>query len=146
MSPTMHRRWYWKVYLGVMAVLLIGASILIVHDLREQSARDQLVQLASIPLYVAQLVGLFGFVYRRRIGSPLLWKLVLLASIAEVAWNGYETLNDTRDATSEQFGFFLLGIVAAATIVDLPLLIALYVYAFRSSALWWPEAPRAIAA
>jgi hypothetical protein len=131
----MVRRWYWKVYLAVMVVLTAAAIGVSLYYRKEAASYYGVADWASLPMYVVQLVGLFGFIYGRRIGSPLLWKLVFAATVLEQAWMVYETATDVGPLSFDD-----LPIIAAMAVIGaviyLPLLVALFIYAFRSPALW----------
>ena len=101
----------------------------------ETTAIEDIVGWAALPIYLVQLVGLFGFVYWRRIGSALLWKLVFAVTILDLLWQGYSFAIDAAGFADTGTGIFVIMLIVAAAIY-LPLLAALYLYAFRSDNLW----------
>ena len=101
----------------------------------ETTAIEDIAQWAGLPMYLVQLVGLFGFVYWRRIGSALLWKLVFAVTILDLLWQGYSFAIDAAGFTDTGTGVFVTMLVVVAAIF-LPLLAALYLYAFRSDDVW----------
>ena len=133
----MTRRWYWKLYLLVMAVLTLTfagwGQMFFLSE--ETTAIEDIAGWAALPMYLVQLVGLFGFVYWRRIGSALLWKLVFAVIILELLWQGYSFAIDAAGFADTGTGVFVIMLIVAAAIF-LPLLAALYLYAFRSDNLW----------
>jgi hypothetical protein len=131
----MRRRWYWKMYFILMAALTVGGAGLSFYHWNETASLDRLAEWASLPLYIVQLVGLFGFIYWRRIGSSLLWKLVFGATVLELVWAAYEMAVETSPLFSDDLSFFLAMAVGGIVLL-LPLLVALYIYAFRSRVLW----------
>jgi hypothetical protein len=88
-----------------------------------------------IPLYVIQLIGLFGFVFRRRLGVPPLWQVVFLASVAYEVWNWISMAGDPEVKSSAHVGF-LITTVAATLVLQVPMLVGLFLYGFRCKALW----------
>ena len=133
----MTRRWYWKLYLLVTAVLtLTVAGWGLMFFLSEEiTAIEDIAGWAALPMYLVQLVGLCGFVYWRRIGSPLLWKLVFAVTILDLLWQGYSFAIDAAGFADTGTGVFVTMLIVAPAFF-LPLLAALYLYAFRSDNLW----------
>jgi hypothetical protein len=130
-----HRRWYWKLYLGLMALFTAGVVGVSLYFWGEAASYYRVTDWLTLPVYVVQLVGLFGFVYGRRIGSALLWKLVLAVTVLELAWGFYGTVRDADPLFGGELAF-LLGMAAVGAVVYLPLVIALFIYAFRSPGIW----------
>ena len=128
----MPRRWYWKLYLLLTTLLTIGGIGLSFYFSEELTSIDHIAEWAALPMYLVQLVGLFGFVYGRRFGSALLWKLVFAVTILDLLWAGYSLFIDGA-AFANTVGAVFAFIMAA---IYLPLLAALYIYAFRSNNLW----------
>lgn len=131
----MPRRWYWKLYLLLTTLLTIGGIGLSFYFSEELTSIDHIVEWAALPMYLVQLVGLFGFVYWRRIGSALLWKLVFAVTILDLLWAGYSFAIDAAGFADTGTGVFVIMLIVAAAFF-LPLLAALYIYAFRSDNLW----------
>ena len=132
------QRWYWKLYFFAMTALTAVAIALVVVPPSESMDYDLLVDWIALPLYVVQLVGLFGFVYARRIGWPLLWRVVLAASALELAWTLYSLLEDLPDAEEPYWPYLsAVGVIALAiAAMMVPMLVALYRYGFRAPELW----------
>jgi hypothetical protein len=129
------RRWYWKVYLILMAALTVGGTGLSLYYWDETSSLDRIAGWASLPMYIVQLVGLFGFIYWWRIGSSLLWKFVFGATVLELVWVIHEMAVETSWFSGDDLPFFV-SMAVGSTVLLLPLLVALYIYAFRSQVLW----------
>jgi hypothetical protein len=121
------RRTWWKVYfLVILAPTILGiASRLFVEHDRQLPWWEWLV----IPLSVVQIVGLFGFVYWRRLVSPLLWQVVFLLSVANEVW---DLVSISTDPELKDDTFF----VGAVVFLQIPLLIGLFLYGFRCKELW----------
>jgi hypothetical protein len=131
----MSRRWYWKVYLILIASMTVGGIGLSFYWWEETVSLDRIAEWISLPMHGVQLAGLFGFVYFRRIGSSVLWKFVFAATVVELAWMTYEMTTDAGPFSSSDFAI-LAAITVVGVVMLLPLLVALYVYAFRSRELW----------
>jgi hypothetical protein len=71
---------WWKTYFFVALVLaLVGLAFpVLLHEGLNSMAWWEW---GYVPLYMAQILGLFGFVFWRRLGSPQIWKFVFVASI-----------------------------------------------------------------
>ncbi len=131
----MRRRWYWKVYFVLIGALTVSGIGLSFYYPGETASLDRIAEWASVPMYAVQLVGLFGFIHWRRIGSPLLWKFVFAATVLEFVWASYEMALETSVFSSDDLPFFLSMAFGGIALL-LPLLVALYIYAFRSQELW----------
>jgi hypothetical protein len=121
------RRIWWKAYFFVfLALTLVGlASPLFIEGGRQLQWWEWLL----FPLFVIQIVGLFGFVYWRRLGIPLLWQVVFLISVANEVW---DLVSITTDPELKDDSF----LVGAALFLQIRMLIGLFLYAFRCKRLW----------
>lgn len=89
----------------------------------------------SVPIYVLQLVALWGYAFWRRIGTPPWWKLVLAATIVLEAWFAYQMAADPQLAFA--YGDWpVMGAVVAVYVFEVPIWFALFLYAFRCRQLW----------
>jgi hypothetical protein len=122
-------------YLILMAALTVGGVGLSFYYWEETASLDRIAEWMSLPMYIVQLIGLFGFIYWRRIGSSLLWKFVFGATVLELVWAVYEMAVETSPFPRDDL-MFLLAMAVGGTVLLLPLLVALYIYAFRSQGLW----------
>jgi len=129
----MGQRRLWKGYFFLMVALTIGGYIL-PYFVSAESSGEEFEDLVLIPLYVAQLVGLFGFAYWRAIGTRRIWQWIFGATVLETAWMLYGFV--TESPQSELGSSFMIGL--AVTIVPLLALLlwALFSYAFRAPGLW----------
>jgi hypothetical protein len=89
---------------------------------------------SCIPLYLLQIIALFGFVYRRRIATPLIWKLIFLASVAYEFSNLYEMAFDSGLTVGLATFFGIIFVVVY--LIQLPLWLGFFLYAFRCKELW----------
>ena len=123
----------WIIYFWLMALLVglsaIGrvylfftAEIVTVYDLVES-----LISLIAV-------VGLYGFVYQKPIAARTFWKFVWILLLLTWIWSFFAAKNTEM---IEKFGLAkgaLIIILIAGLAV--PSLIGLYLYSFRSVALW----------
>ena len=128
----MRRKW-WKAYFFLALVLTIGALGLPLFV--EVGAETEWWEWIYIPLYVIQLVGLFGFVFRHRLGVAPIWQIVFLASVGYEVWNWISMASDPEVGGSAHVGF-LISTVAATLVVQVPMLVGLFFYGFRCKELW----------
>jgi len=128
----MHRKW-WKVYFFLaLALTVVGIAMpFFVDGGRDLPWWDWI----WAPLYAVQIVGLFGFVFWRRLAIPPLWQFVFVASVAYEIWNLFSTATDPELKDTGHAGL-LVASVATALLLQVPMLIALYLYGFRSKELW----------
>jgi hypothetical protein len=128
------RRWYWKAYF-FLSVLLVAVGIGVpVSFLDETTVPEMVAVWAALPLYVVQLVGLYGFIYWRRVGYARLWQLVFAATVIETGWSFYSMADDMPAPGLDTRFVVIMSLVGAALLA--PLLVALFFYAFRSRELW----------
>jgi hypothetical protein len=128
----MRRKW-WKAYFFLALALTIGGvgAAFVFEDSGETAWWERIY----IPLYIIQIVGLFGFVFWRRLGVAPVWQLVFLVSIAYEAWNLFSMASDPDLKGSAHAGF-LLTTVVVSLVLQLPMLIGLFFYGFRCKELW----------
>ncbi|MDH5352429.1 MAG: hypothetical protein OEX78_16600 [Betaproteobacteria bacterium] len=128
------KRRLWKAYFFLMVALTVSGYIFPFLVSAEPSGQE-FEDVALIPLYVAQLVGLFGFAYWRVIGTRRIWQWIFAASVLETAWMLYGFA--TTDMPPVELGsFFMTGVIATiVTLVALQMW-ALFSYAFRAPDLW----------
>lgn len=129
----MGRRRLWKAFFFVMVALTVGGYALVFVVPAEPTDRE-LEDLFLLPLYVAQLVGLFGFAYWRAVGTRRIWQWIFAATIVEVAWMIYGFV--TEAAPWELGAAFMIGLAATLVPLFALQLVALYSYAFRADDLW----------
>jgi hypothetical protein len=127
----MNRKW-WKAYFFLaLALTVFGLAFPLFVDERPKVAWWEWVY---IPLYIVQIVGLFGFSFWRKIAIPPLWQFVFIASVAYEAWNLYSTVTDRELAP--EYGGFIASTLAATLLLQVPLLVGLFLYGFRCKELW----------
>jgi len=115
----------------VMTLVGLVVPFFIPPEDRTEMFRD----LVLLPLYIAQLVGLFGFVYSRAIGTRRIWQLVFGATVLETAWMLY--CFGSEIAPSELGSSFVIVVAVVTVTLLIPLWVGLYSYAFRKTELWF---------
>ena len=128
----MKRSWLWQGYFIFMAALTIGSLVFLFVYYPPTDRFELASELAILPLYFAQLVGLYGFVYFRRFGSRISWKALFVATVVETVWMLYPDFGGLFLA----YDLVLFLVMLVSSLVFLPLLVGLYSYAFRNSAPW----------
>ncbi len=75
----MIKRLWWKLYFLVALVLMVLTAI---APLFVEPTEVQWWTWSDIPLYLVQLIALFGLAFWRRIGASRLWQLIFIATLA----------------------------------------------------------------
>lgn len=127
------RRSWWKAYFFfALAVAIAALSLpLWVEEFREMTWWDW----TSIPLSIVQLTGLFGFAWWRRLGVPVVWQVVFLASVFCEGWALVSMATDADLRSGGHEALITLQILGTLLLQG-PLLIALFLYGFRCKKLW----------
>src|SRR3989338_2047058 len=122
------RRLFWKIYfwflLVVVGFLFVG---FLVREL-------DMIKLLDFPVSLVSLAGLFGYAYQKSIGESRFWKAWLpVVFVWDVStnflWNGV-------------FGFHgldrleVIAVIAVFYAIFMAEYIALFLYGFRSEAIW----------
>jgi hypothetical protein len=130
----MGKRRLWKSYFFLMTALMISVYILPFFPSTDPGGWE-FEELVLLPLYVAQLVGLFGFAYWRAIGTRRIWQMIFGATVLETGWMLYGLIS-IEPPPAELGSLFIVWL--AVTIVPLLALQfwALFSYAFRVLDLW----------
>src|SRR5882672_6424860 len=119
---------FWKGYFFLMVAMTMG-SLVLPFFVPPEDRPDGYEDLVLLPLYIAQLVGLFGFAYSRAIGTRRIWQLVFGATVLEQAWVLYGFV--TAVQPPELGSSFVIGLAAILMPLLILLCIGLYSYAFR---------------
>jgi hypothetical protein len=128
----MNRKW-WKIYFFLALVLTFAEFVLLLFV--DDGRTLVWWEWAYVPLYTIQIVGLFGFVYRHRLAIPLLWKFAFVASVAYEVWELLSIATDPQLHGADQAIFFV-ATVAMGLALQVPMLLGLFLYGFRSKELW----------
>jgi hypothetical protein len=127
----MNRKW-WKAYFYLALTLTVfGITFPLFVD---QSQKMAWWEWIYIPLYTVQIIGLFGFVFLRRLAVPLFWQFVFSASVVNEVWDLYSMATDPE--IGSDYVDLLVSIVAVTLLLQVPLLIGLFLYGFRCKGLW----------
>jgi len=126
------RRRLWQAYFFLALVLTVAGLAL--PFFIEASAETAWWEWMYMPIYVVQLIGLFGFVFSRRLGIPPIWQAVFLISLAYEAWSLFSMATDP-ELNGTGYGFLVMT-VATTLLLQLPMLVGLFLYGFRCKALW----------
>lgn len=128
------RRRGWTVYLWIIAPLTaVSLAYLWL------TGNPRLLDLADLLSIVAGLAGLYGYAYRKRIGDVRFWRAfapgvvvwdLVLNSVLVPAGLAYQH----PDVLNQSQGELVLGLV-----INLPIYVALFLYAYRSADLWAGE-------
>jgi hypothetical protein len=137
------RGWPWKIYLGLLVGTMLAAIAgTLYFSTENETPLEWYVEWAAYPFYIVQIAGVYGFIYWKRFGDVRLWQAVFALTVLELAWNCYEMADWLREFP-EGFEFlggftpyFLAGGALMLAVLVVPMLVALYVYAFRSPLLW----------
>ena len=128
----MSRGW-WKAYF-FLALALTGGGLALPLFVDEGHAQAWWEWL-YVPLYAVQIVGLFGFVYWRRLAIPPLWQFVFVASVIYEAWDLFSIATDP-ELKGNSYADLVFASVGVALLLHVPMLIALFLYGFRCKELW----------
>jgi hypothetical protein len=122
-------RFAYKVYAWLLTIAF-GYSSIETFISNQMKTYDYI----DLPFTIFGLVGLFGFVYKRAILNPFIWRL---AFIVIIFWDAVYSifLYDYQTDTDLGLGF-KLGAVFFITVVLAPYYVALYLYGYRSEGIW----------
>ena len=127
-------QYWWKIYFFFALVLTVLTiiALLFVDDVSTELGGWGW---SDVPLYILQLVALFGLAFWRRIGSPKLWQLAFVATLAYEGWHLYEVASDDLGIPTDMLGL-AISIIAITYLLQAPLWVGLYLYGFRCKDLW----------
>jgi hypothetical protein len=134
----MHRNW-WKAYFFLALAIAVAIMALPLYVYEEGPSTDWRDWM-DVPLYMMQLIGLFGFAYWRRIGAPVVWQIVFLGSLAYSGWSWFSMATDPDLLNAGHEALIVLSILGSL-LLEAPLLIALFLYGFKCRALWRRDIP-----
>jgi len=119
---------WWKVYLVLLVVMEFHVYQHILIDFDISNSYKGLF-FSSI-----QVLGLIGFIVRKRLISQIFWKVFLFAS---VGWGLYTALNAFSWYSGINIRSMLMFFIALSPIIlYAPVYRALYLYSYRSDSLW----------
>jgi hypothetical protein len=115
----------WKIYFWVLTVLLV-----VLYVLTLSSSDVAVYYYLDVPVSVLGLVGLYGYAFKKRLVHANFWKVWF---IIVVLWDIFFNLVLPARALIEMQDIIVLVICGA---IIIPEYVALYLYGFRSRALW----------
>ena len=131
--PTRRGVW-WRAYLYFEITLT--ALALVVPIFLWDDVGTNWHHLAFIPVDATQIVGLYAFVHAKRIANSRILQMFFVIAFGYEFWVLYETyiyaqglqpLSTFTGFEAILYGFYL---------TELPMWVGLFIYAFRSGALW----------
>jgi hypothetical protein len=127
----MKRKWWKAYFFVVLALTIFGLVIPLFADEERKVAWWEWVY---IPVYLVQIVGLFGFVFWRRIAAPTVWQFVFVAGVVYEIWELYSMA--TGPELPGDYAGFLASTIVGTLVLQIPLWIGLFLYGFRCRELW----------
>jgi len=125
----------WKLYLGVVGFLVVSSLPILFFG--EPHAIYAWAEYIFVPVSAVQVVGLYGYIFRRSLLSDRFWRLAFPAFamnlIVALLVGGTRLAADRGDVGVPAATIFLAMFMMPLL---LPLLFANYRYAFRSPELW----------
>ncbi|MBA2238661.1 MAG: hypothetical protein H0W24_08205 [Lysobacter sp.] len=119
----MRKKWVWAVYFFIIALNLVASVFF---------EPKEIGTWASIALSVIALVGLYGYMSERAFGARLFWAIYFYFIC--LVYLFYLTKNVIMPIPEAPW-LVLSGLIMG-TVLSLPLLFALWSYAFRSPLIW----------
>jgi hypothetical protein len=127
----MKRKW-WKAYFFVVLALTVFG--LVIPLFADEERKVIWWEWVYIPLYIVEIVGLFGFVFSRRIAVPGVWQFVFVASVVYEICDLYSMA--TGPELVSDYAGFLASTIVGTLLFQIPLWLGLFLYGFRCSELW----------
>ena len=126
---------FWKAYL-FFCLILTGAIILASFAFPKEMEPWGSFDYIQAVLWLVGIVGLYGFAYGRGFGRVVYWKIIFLIILAvDVIYPMLFLIDEwpaVIEESSGEFGYFLF----TGWVFVVPFYIALYLYGWRSEALW----------
>ncbi len=126
---------WWKIYFWALVTLTafdIGSNLLSGEGFKNNNPVETVIGVIS-------LIGLLGFIYQTPIFLKYIWAGVFLANLMVLSLAVYKIRSDWPEITEEVATGEVLLIYGITLIFIVPLLVALFSYAFKSSQLWNAE-------
>ena len=115
---------FWKIYFWFLLVLVLP---------RYLQGFSRLWQVIEFICFVAAMIGLFAFSWQKKMFTWIFWRAFLpLYTIGHLFFQYFLYMPQT----TPDVGFGVLPQTILATILWLPLVIALYLYGFKRTELW----------
>ena len=129
---------FWKAYFFFW-LALFGVIILASFAWPEGMKPWETYDYIEAVLWLVGILGLYGFSFRRGFGKANYWKVIFIIILAvEVVYPAVELLREWSPVAEEESNGLSLFLLAALVLM-VPYYIGLYLYGWRSKALWEPE-------
>ena len=124
----------WVVYFWVVAVAIVLSAIGRIYLYFARGDVVTVYDIAESLLALSALVGLYGFAYQSPVASPGVWKAMFALLVAAWLWN---LVAPKSQVIVDKFGAGKGGAALSALLMlAVPELVGIYLYGFRSQALW----------
>ena len=132
----MKQRLLWKCYLFLMVVPAIAVPTY--FFLSQPEELDVSIEdVASIPFYITQLIGIYGLAYERTIGTRRSWKWIFVATVVDAVWASYSMYTEYICVAPFDMSYtFLVGFALGCLLFYGVLCLGLYKYSFGQSNIW----------
>lgn len=118
---------FWKAYLLLMTLTLVIFLPRVIQ-------KPQFTNITGEIIHIITLIGLYGYCFKRKIGTSKIWKIVFWVSVlAEIELNVLPSLSHSLDRVSNVG--FVLG-YAFGFVIPFLIYIVIYLYAFKSPEIW----------
>ena len=138
----MKRHWFWQYYFYFsilsFVLLYLGAPFFYEGWLSEA------IDWASLILEFFALVGVFGYVFLRRIGTSFFWKAIFIANLIDYSIFVCSMIFDDVLVILEvpYFSYLMIILIIIFTFIfSVPLWLTLYRYGFRCQDIWAIPSP-----
>lgn len=126
-------RWLWWIYFGYLLLMLAIGIVPYMSMLRNETAPRLALATVATLLNLWGLVGLWGYIRSKPLGPAWVWRLAFLLITAQFAFSAYHFAKSLSYGTGGLEGTVaIVGLCSLA--LGLPLLVALWLYAFRAPA------------
>jgi hypothetical protein len=135
---------WWLYFYCLAGFAVLGAVPYVLVLLRSEQEHKMLIGAAAWVLNACDLVGLWCYIRSRPLGVAWLWRVFLALTVAQLAFAAYQFEKAFMMVLPfESFfpvrGERIVSLVGLCSVLfAVPLLIALWRYAFRSPELWQP--------
>ena len=124
----------WVVYFWVVAVATVLSALGRLYLYFTRGGVVTAYDLVESILALSALGGLYGFAYQSPVGTPAVWKAMFALLVAAWLWN---LAAPKSQVIVDKFGAGKGGAALAALLMlAVPEIVGLYLYGFRSQALW----------
>jgi hypothetical protein len=119
----------WKFYFWVILALDMIAFVM--------PQQRRVWETVDMGVFLLALFGLFGFCWSKQMLSRLFWRISLVCLLAWIGWYAF-VLAPVPAVASQAAGMKLPSrlLTGLAIVPHIPLVVALYLYAFRSAEVW----------